>query len=99
MLDLVSYAWAGFGAAFGPLVVCSLYWRKTTSKGAIGGIISGGLTVLIWKQLQGGIFELYEIVPGFIMSSLVIWLISIFDSPNEEVRLAHAKYRAMNKLE
>ncbi|RPH92077.1 MAG: sodium/proline symporter PutP [Calditrichaeota bacterium] len=76
VFDLVSYAWAGFGAAFGPLVLFSLYWRGMTAAGAMSGIIVGGTTVLIWKQLSGGIFELYEIVPGFIFSSLSIYVVS-----------------------
>ena len=65
VLDLVAYAWAGFGASFGPLVLLSLYWKRMTRNGAIAGIAGGGLTVLIWKQLEGGWFDLYEIIPGF----------------------------------
>jgi sodium/proline symporter len=72
VLDLVAYAWAGFGATFGPLVILSLYWKRMTRNGAIAGIIGGGITVLIWKQLEGGIFDLYEIVPGFLISILLI---------------------------
>ncbi len=86
VLDLVAYAWGGFGAAFGPLIILSLFWERITYKGAITGIIIGGLTVLIWKQLNGGIFELYEIVPGFLFSLLSIIVVSLFDrAPNEEV--------------
>ncbi|WP_448210874.1 sodium/proline symporter PutP [Colwellia sp. MEBiC06753] len=68
VLDLVSYAWAGFGAAFGPTVILSLFWSKFNKFGAIAAIISGAVTVVVWKQLSGGIFELYEIVPGFIVA-------------------------------
>lgn len=67
VLDLVAYAWAGFGATFGPLVLLSLYWKRMTLNGAMAGIIGGGTTVLLWKQLEGGVFDLYEIVPGFIV--------------------------------
>jgi len=81
VLDLVAYAWAGFGAAFGPLVLLSLYWKKMTYASAIAGVISGGITVLIWKQLEGGIFDLYEIVPGFLVSVIFIVIISIFGKP------------------
>jgi sodium/proline symporter len=77
VFDLVAYAWAGFGAAFGPLVLFSLYWRGMTAPGALAGIIVGGTTVLIWKQLSGGIFDLYEIVPGFIFSSIAIFVVSL----------------------
>ncbi len=64
VLDLVAWAWAGFGAAFGPAIVLSLYWDRMTRNGALAGMIVGGLTVILWKQGSGGIFELYEMVPG-----------------------------------
>jgi len=76
VLDLVAYAWAGFGAAFGPAVLLSLYWRGMNRWGALAGILTGGLTVVIWRPLQGGIFDLYEIVPGFVVSTLAILLVS-----------------------
>jgi len=76
VLDLVAYAWAGFGAAFGPALLMSLFWEKITRNGALAGIITGGLTVIIWKPLQGGIFDLYEIVPGFVLSLLAIIVFS-----------------------
>ena len=72
MLDLVSYAWAGFGAAFGPVVLLSLFWRNMTAVGAMAGMLSGALTVVIWSNLSGGIFDLYEIVPGFLIASLIV---------------------------
>ncbi len=81
VLGLVSYAWAGFGAAFGPVLVISLYWRRMTAKGALAGIIIGGVTVVIWKPLTGGLFDLYEIVPGILFSSLAVVLCSYLDSP------------------
>ncbi len=76
VLDLVAYAWAGFGAAFGPAVLLSLYWRGMNRWGTLAGILAGGLTVVIWKPLQGGLFDLYEIVPGFIVSALAIVVVS-----------------------
>jgi len=76
VLDLVAYAWAGFGAAFGPAVLLSLYWPGMTRLGALAGILAGGLTVVVWKQLQGGLFDLYELLPGFLVSSLAILLAS-----------------------
>jgi sodium/proline symporter len=78
VLDLVSYAWAGFGAAFGPAVLISLYWSGMNRWGTLAGILSGGVTVVIWKPLQGGLFDLYEIIPGFIVSSIMILLFSRF---------------------
>lgn len=77
VLDLVAYAWAGFGAAFGPAILLSLYWPRMNRIGAIAGIVVGGLTVIVWKQLIGGIFELYEIVPGFLFGAVAIWLGSV----------------------
>ena len=86
VLDLVAYAWGGFGAAFGPLIILSLFWKRMTRKGAVGGILAGGLIVLLWKQLHGGIFDIYEIVPGFFLSFIIIISISIFDkTPSQEI--------------
>ncbi len=79
VLRLVAYAWGGFGATFGPLIILSLCWKRMTFKGALGGIIVGGTTVILWKQLQGGIFDLYEIVPGFVFSVITIIVVSLLD--------------------
>lgn len=76
VLDLVSYAWAGFGAAFGPTILLSLYWDKFTKQGALATVITGAAVVIIWKQLSGGIFDLYEIVPAFALASLTGVLVS-----------------------
>jgi sodium/proline symporter len=78
VLDLVAWAWAGFGAAFGPAIILALYDRRTTRNGALAGIIVGGLTVILWKQGAplGGIFALYELVPGFVLSMLAIVIVS-----------------------
>jgi len=78
VLSLVAWAWAGFGAAFGPVVILSLYWPPMTRAGAVAGILVGGGVVLVWKQAapMGGIFELYELLPGFILSALAIVLVS-----------------------
>jgi len=87
VLDLVAYAWAGFGAAFGPTLILSLYWRRMNRYGALAGIIVGGLTVVIWRQLSGGLFDLYEIVPGFIFSMLSIVVISMLTHTPEKAVL------------
>jgi sodium/proline symporter len=76
VLDLVAWAWAGFGAAFGPAIVLSLYWPGMTRNGALAGMLAGGLTVIFWKQGSGGVFELYELVPGLLFSSAAIWIVS-----------------------
>lgn len=81
VLNLVSYAWAGFGSAFGPVVLLSLFWNKMTKKGAIYGMIVGGITSIVWPLLSSLfpniiIFKLYEIIPGFILASLTIYICS-----------------------
>ncbi len=76
VLKLVAYAWAGFGAAFGPLVILSLYNPTVTRLGAIAGMITGSITVIIWKQIEGGIFELYELLPGFVFAWFAIIIFS-----------------------
>ncbi len=80
VLDLVAWAWAGFGAAFGPAIVLSLYWERITRNGALAGIVVGGLTVIFWKRGSGGLFELYEMVPGVLLGALTIWLVSILET-------------------
>lgn len=83
VLQLVSYAWAGFGAAFGPLIVLSLYKKDITRNGALAGMISGAITVIVWKQIEGGIFDLYEILPGCIIATIAILAFS-YKSKTEE---------------
>lgn len=80
VLDLVSYAWAGMGASFGPTILFSLFWKRTTLTAVVWSIVVGALTVLGWKYCQSidlaPIFQLYEIVPAFILASLTIVLLS-----------------------
>lgn len=84
ILKLVSYAWAGFGAAFGPTVVISVFYKKMTLPAAIIGMITGALTVIVWEIFNP--FGLYSLVPGFIISSLVIFVVSLFtQNDNEKV--------------
>ncbi|MAH74183.1 MAG: sodium/proline symporter [Cellvibrionales bacterium TMED49] len=72
VLDVVSYAWAGLGASLGPTIIVSLYWSRMTSTGAIFGVIVGGLTVIVWSRLSGGIFDFYSLLPGFFLSLIAI---------------------------
>lgn len=89
IFQVVSYAWAGLGASFGPLMLTSLYWRRTNKYGAIAGMLSGTATVLIWHNLVkplGGIFAIYELLPAFIVSLLFIVVISLLTpAPSAEV--------------
>ncbi|WP_061323024.1 sodium/proline symporter PutP [Serratia rubidaea] len=75
VLGLVSYAWAGFGAAFGPVVLFSVTWSRMTRNGALAGMLIGAITVLVWKQY--GWLDLYEIIPGFLFASIAIVLVSL----------------------
>ena len=89
IFQVVSYAWAGLGASFGPLMLTSLYWRRTNKYGAIAGMLSGTATVLIWHNLVkplGGIFAIYELLPAFIVSLLFIVVVSLLTpAPSAEV--------------
>jgi len=98
ILSLVSNAWAGFGAAFGPVVIGSLYWKKMTRNGALAGMITGAVTVLLWIYApitihgQSLSSVMYEIVPGFILCSLVIYVVSnMSPQDNEKVLAKHDK--------
>lgn len=89
VLELVSYAWAGFGAAFGPVVILSLFWQKMTRWGALAGMLTGAITVLVWKALTTekhglAIFDLYELFPGFIFATAAIFVVSIFTKVETE---------------
>lgn len=86
VLKLVSYAWAGFGAAFGPVILLSLFYKKMTRNAAATGMIVGGLTSVLWPLLKKvsslAIFQLYEIVPGFLFAVLVIFIVTKIDIKN-----------------
>lgn len=103
ILDIVSNAWAGFGAAFGPVVILSLYWKKMTSNGALAGIVLGALTVLLWIYLPitidgqslGSI--MYEIVPGFIVGTLAIIVVSrLTYQPNADIEATFDKVQKLH---
>ncbi len=97
VLGLVAYAWAGFGAAFGPLIILSLFWKRMTLNGAIVGMVVGAVTVIVWKNYMGDT-GLYEIIPGFILATLCIIIVSLLDkAPSEDVvhrfEMAKAEYQ------
>ncbi|AKX55020.1 proline:sodium symporter PutP [Thiopseudomonas alkaliphila] len=79
VLDIVSYAWAGFGAAFGPVILLSVTWPRMTRNGAVAGILVGALTVVLWKQFID--LGLYEIIPGFALASVAIIVVSLLGKP------------------
>ena len=74
VLSMVAYAWAGLGASFGPALLASLYWRRTTEAGLVAGMVAGAATTVAWRNLDGGLFDLYEMVPAFLAGCLAIAL-------------------------
>ncbi len=95
IFGLVSFAWSGFGGTFGPLVILALYWKRTTATGAIAGLICGGITDVAWHYLHGGIFDLYEIVPAFVICLLVTVIVSLLTKQDSEVAAKFDEYKAM----
>lgn len=88
LLSMVAYAWGGFGAAFGPVILLSLFWSRMTSAGAIAGMVVGAVVVVLWKQASGGIFEIFEVVPGFLAAIIAIIITSYVTKPcNLELKL------------
>lgn len=84
ILDLVGFAWAGFGAAFGPLIILSLFWRKLTSPGAIAGMIAGAVVVGVWGQTEALSSAMYEIVPGFVACFAVAVAVSLMTAREDD---------------
>ena len=98
---IVSFAWAGFGAAFGPVILFALFWRRTNKWGALAGVVSGGATVFIWKYLfrpLGGGWDIYELLPAFILASIAIVAVSLLTkAPDEDVTATFDEVRAYCK--
>ena len=90
IFSIVSFAWAGFGATFGPLIIFSLFWKRTNRAGAIAGMVGGAAMVFIWKlgiSKLGGAFGIYELLPAFIFSSLCIVVVSLLTkAPSKEIQ-------------
>lgn len=90
IFTVVSFAWAGFGATFGPIMLFSLFWKRTTRSGAIAGMVAGGGMVFVWKLLLkplGGVFGIYELFPAFVFSCLVILVVSLLsEEPSLEIQ-------------
>lgn len=94
---VVSFAWAGFGATFGPIVLFSLFWKRCNRYGAIAGMFSGAIMIFVWKFLiapKGGIFSIYELFPAFVISSIVIVVVSLLtEAPSAEIT---AEFESVN---
>ena len=93
IFGLVSFAWSGFGGTFGPLIILALYWKRTTAPGAIAGLICGGITDVVWHYLHGGIFDVYEILPAFIVCLIVTVVVSLFTKVDEETAAKFEEYK------
>ena len=89
VFNIVSFAWAGFGAVFGPVVLFALFWKRSNWQGALAGMISGGAMVFIWKYLVrplGGAWDIYELLPAFLVSCAAIVLVSLLTkAPSKEI--------------
>ena len=99
IFKVVAFAWAGFGATFGPLMLFSLFWKRTTREGAIAGMLTGGSMVFIWKYLiapMGGIFDIYELLPAFVFSCIAIFVVSLLTKqPSDEIMQEFEKAEAV----
>ena len=89
---VVSFAWAGFGAAFGPVVLFALFWRRSNRWGALAGMVSGGVMVFVWKYLiapMGGAWAIYELLPAFVVACIAIVTVSLAtEQPDEKITAA-----------
>lgn len=100
IFTIVSFAWAGFGATFGPLMLFSLFWKRINRSGAIAGMLSGGITVFVWKLCLnplGGIFKIYELLPAFIISCIFIVAVSLLTKePSDEIKADFEKAKTID---
>lgn len=100
IFKVVSFAWAGFGATFGPIMLFSLFWKRTNQAGAIAGMLGGASMVFIWKLLVrplGGVWDMYELLPAFIVSCILIVVFSLSTAkPSEEIQREFEAVKAMN---
>ncbi len=98
VFSIVSFAWAGFGAAFGPVVLFALFWRRTTWQGALAGMFTGGVMVFLWKFLLrplGGLWNIYELLPAFLAAALAILLVSLkTPAPDNEILTVFDRMKA-----
>ncbi len=89
VFEIVSFAWAGFGATFGPVMLAALFWKRSNRTGALCGLITGGITVFVWKFLiapMGGLWNIYELLPAFIVGFVTIVVVSLYTkAPSEEI--------------
>ena len=103
IFQIVSFAWAGFGATFGPLMIFSLFWKRINKPGAIAGMVGGAAMVFLWKLVIsniGGVFAIYELLPAFIFSSICIVVVSLVTkAPSKEIQEDFEAVKAMKELD
>ena len=96
---VVSFAWAGFGAAFGPVMLCALFWRRSNRQGALAGMIAGSVTVFAWKYLvapMGGAWAIYELLPAFIVGCIAMIAVSLATGePEQDILKTYDKVKSM----
>ena len=89
VFQIVSFAWAGFGATFGPVMLFALFWKRSNKYGAISGMVAGGIRVFVWKFLvrpMCGVLGIYELLPAFIVASIFIVIVSLLTpAPEKEI--------------
>ena len=101
IFEVVSFAWSGFGATFGPIILFSLFWKRVNRPGAIAGMLAGGISVFVWKLLLkplGGIFGIYELLPAFLVSCIFIVVVSLLtEKPSAEMEAEFEKARTYSE--
>ena len=89
VFEIVSFAWAGFGATFGPVMLCALFWKRANKYGALAGLVAGGIMIFVWKFIvrpMGGILDIYELLPAFIVALIAIIAVSLATkAPEKEI--------------
>lgn len=98
VFGIVSFAWAGFGAVFGPVVLAALFWKRSNRNGALAGMIAGGVMVFVWKYCVrplGGVWNVYELLPAFIVAMVVLIAVSLATGePSKEIQEEFEEVRA-----
>ena len=99
VFQIVSFAWAGFGATFGPVMILALFWKRSNKYGALAGLISGGIMIFVWKfavRPLGGAFDIYELLPSFLVALLFDVILSLATkAPDKKVIETYEKVDSM----
>ena len=102
VFQIVSFAWAGFGATFGPVMLFALFWKRSNKYGAISGMVAGGIMIFVWKFLvrpMGGVLGIYELLPAFIVASIFIVVVSLLTpAPEKEIVDEFESIKIINQI-